>query len=374
MSGARLRVAVLGAGTVGREVVRALLERPDDLRPADGAALALTAVAVRDVGRAVTAGLPASLLSDAPAHLVADDEIDVIVELMGGDEPAHTLIAAALSMGKPVVTANKHVIAHHGPELEAIARRTGASLRFEAAVGGGIPVLGPLASDLAANRISRVRGIVNGTTNFILSAMTDEDGAARLRRGPGRGPAARLRGGRSGRRHRGPRRGQQAGHPGPPRVRPLARPGRDPDPPGRGRRPGRTRDHHGHPRRPGGRAPRRADHPAGRDGVGRRRRRRVAAAVLPTALPRDSALGRTAGVRNRIEIDATPVGRVGFDGPGAGGAATSSAVLGDLIAIARGRGLDLGAATAGDRPPRARARPPDPRLPRRRERRPVPDR
>ena len=72
---------------------------------------------------------------------------------MGGDEPAHTLIAAALSMGKHVVTANKHVIAHHGPELEAIARRTGAALRFEAAVGGGIPVLGPLASDLAANRV-----------------------------------------------------------------------------------------------------------------------------------------------------------------------------------------------------------------------------
>ena len=119
--------------------------------------------------------MPAELLSDAPAHLVADDEIDVIVELMGGDEPAHTLIAAALAMGKSVVTANKHVIAHHGPELETIARRTGASLRFEAAVGGGIPVLGPLATDLAANRVERVRGIVNGTTNFILSAMTDDD-------------------------------------------------------------------------------------------------------------------------------------------------------------------------------------------------------
>ena len=175
MSGARLRIGVLGAGTVGREVVRALLERPDDLQPSDGAALELTAVAVRDPGRATAAGVPAELLSDAPAHLVADDEIDVIVELMGGDEPAHTLIAAALAMGKSVVTANKHVIAHHGPELETIARRTGASLRFEAAVGGGIPVLGPLATDLAANRVERVRGIVNGTTNFILSAMTAVD-------------------------------------------------------------------------------------------------------------------------------------------------------------------------------------------------------
>ena len=174
MSGARLRVAVLGAGTVGREVVAALRDRSEELRPADGAALELVAVAVRDAGRALAAGVPAELLSDAPAHLVADERIDVIVELMGGDEPAHTLIAAALAMGKSVVTANKHVIAHHGPELEAIARRTGATLRFEAAVGGGIPILGPLATDLAGNRIERVRGIVNGTTNFILTAMTDE--------------------------------------------------------------------------------------------------------------------------------------------------------------------------------------------------------
>jgi len=112
MSGAPLRVAVLGAGTVGREVVCALLERTAELRPSDGVALVLTGVAVRDVARAVERGLPAELLTDAPAHLVAGDEADVIVELMGGDEPAHTLIAAALSMGKSVVTANKHVIAH----------------------------------------------------------------------------------------------------------------------------------------------------------------------------------------------------------------------------------------------------------------------
>src|SRR6187402_2624300 len=98
MSGARLRIGVLGAGTVGREVVRALLERPDDLQPSHGAALQLTAIAVRDPGRATAAGIPAELLSDAPAHLVADDEIDVIVEVLGGDEPAHTLIVAALAM------------------------------------------------------------------------------------------------------------------------------------------------------------------------------------------------------------------------------------------------------------------------------------
>jgi homoserine dehydrogenase len=345
MSRVALRVAVLGAGTVGREVVRALVERPDALRPSDGAMVALTAVAVRDVARAVRAGLPAALVSDAPAHLVADDEIDVIVELMGGDEPAHTLIAAALSMGKSVVTANKHVIAHHGPELEAIARRTGAALRFEAAVGGGIPVLGPLATDLAANRIGRVRGIVNGTTNFILSSMTDEtdplDYAAAL------AEAQRL--GYAEADPAGDVEGLDAAN----KLVILARLAFD-----------RWLDPAAIPTRPDG-----VDGPAGpgittvslADQEDARAAGRIirlvatasldeagtlSAAVLPTALPRDSALGRTAGVRNRIEIDATPVGRVGFDGPGAGGAATSSAVLGDLIAIAREAG-----STWGPRPP-----------------------
>jgi len=160
MSRAPLRVAVLGAGTVGREVIRALVERGPELTAADGAPLELAGIAVRDLGRARDAALPAGLLTDAPAHLVADPAIDVIVELMGGDEPAHTLIAAALAAGKAVVTANKHVVAHHGPELEAIARRSGGVLRFEAAVGGGIPILSPLASDLAANTVSRDPAIV----------------------------------------------------------------------------------------------------------------------------------------------------------------------------------------------------------------------
>ena len=338
MSGARLRVAVLGAGTVGREVVAALLDRPDELRPADGAALELVAVAVRDSGRAIAAGVPAELLSDAPAHLVADERIDVIVELMGGDEPAHTLIAAALSMGKSVVTANKHVIAHHGPELEAIARRTGATLRFEAAVGGGIPVLGPLAGDLAGNRIERVRGIVNGTTNFILTAMTDEDAPLDY-------DAALAEAQRLGYAEADPS-GDVEGHDAANKLVILARLAFD-----------RWLDPAAIATRPDG-----VDGPAGpgittvslADQADARRAGRiirllataatvdddgdVAATVLPTALRLDSPLGRTTGVRNRIEIDATPVGRVGFDGPGAGGAATSSAVLGDLVAVAREAG------------------------------------
>jgi homoserine dehydrogenase len=339
MTRAPLRVGVLGAGTVGRDVARALLDRPAEMSPPDGGVLELAAIAVRDVDRAARAGLPAALLSDAPAHLVADDEIDVIVELMGGDEPAHTLIAAALSMGKPVVTANKHVIAHHGPELEAIARRTGAALRFEAAVGGGIPILGPLAGDLAANDISRVRGIVNGTTNFILTAMTDE--AAPLDYAAALAEAQRL-----GYAEADPA-GDVEGFDAVNKLVILARLAFD-----------RWLDPATIPTRPDG-----IDGPAGPGitsvsladqtearAVGRIIRLvasvaldvdaegALAAAVLPTALPVSSALGATAGVRNRIEVDATPVGHLGFDGPGAGGPATSSAVLGDLIAIARGGG------------------------------------
>lgn len=356
MSGARLRIAVLGAGTVGREVVRALLERPGELRPSDGAAFELTAIAVRDVTRAVSGGLPAALVGDAPAHLVADDDVDVVVELMGGDEPAHTLIAAALSMGKSVVTANKHVIAHHGAELEAIARRTGATLRFEAAVGGGIPVLGPLVADLAANRISRVRGILNGTTNFILSSMTDEAGPLDY-------AAALAEAQRLGYAEADPA-GDIEGLDAANKLVILARLAFD-----------RWLDPGAIPTRPDG-----ADGPAGpgittvslADQEEARAAGRIirlvatasldpdgglVAAVLPTALSRDSALGRTTGVRNRIEIDATLVGRLGFDGPGAGGEATSSAVLGDLIAVARGAGSTWGPRPPASGPTRDVARP-----------------
>ncbi|HSL77427.1 MAG TPA: homoserine dehydrogenase, partial [Candidatus Limnocylindrales bacterium] len=174
MSRPPLRVAVLGAGTVGGAVLDGLLHHPDRLVTSDGSPVTVVAVAVRDVGKSRDDGLGPDLLTDAPAHVVADPDTDVIVELMGGIEPARTLIAAALGAGKAVVTANKSVIAHHGPELEAEARRTGAAFRFEAAVAGGIPILAPLAADLAGNDILRVRGIVNGTTNYILTAMAQD--------------------------------------------------------------------------------------------------------------------------------------------------------------------------------------------------------
>ncbi|MEI8333211.1 MAG: homoserine dehydrogenase, partial [Chloroflexota bacterium] len=169
-----LRVAILGAGTVGSAVVRGFLERGDRLAVAGGPRLELVAVATLDPDRARALGVPDDLLTDDAARLARSPDVDIVVELMGGIEPALTLVRAALEDGRPVVTANKALLAAHGPELEALARRTGTALRFEASVGGGIPVLGPLGGDLAANRVAEVRGIVNGTTNFILTAMAEE--------------------------------------------------------------------------------------------------------------------------------------------------------------------------------------------------------
>jgi homoserine dehydrogenase len=332
MSRAPLRVAVLGAGTVGREVVRGLLDHPERLRAVDGATLTLVGVATLDLTRARRDGIPSELLTDAPAHLVAAPDTDVIVELMGGDEPARTLIAAALAAGKPVVTANKHVIAHHGPGLEAIARRNEVALRFEAAVGGGIPLLGPLAADLAANEVSRVRGIVNGTTNYILSAMAGE----------GRSYAEVLADAQSRGYAEADPAGDVEGDDAVNKLVILARLafGRWLDPVAVGRRP---------PTALGTGAPgitgvtdRELAAAAGLGltlkllATARRSGDDILAGVLPTAVPGGGPFGMTGGVLNRIEIEAEPLGTVGLSGPGAGGPATSSAVLGDLVAIARG--------------------------------------
>ncbi|MGZ8437959.1 MAG: homoserine dehydrogenase [Candidatus Limnocylindrales bacterium] len=332
MSRAPLRVAVLGAGTVGRAVVRALLDHPERLCASDGAPLVLAGVACRNLERARRAGIPAELLTDAPAHLVADPETDVIVELMGGDEPARTLITAALAAGKPVVTANKHVIAHHGPGLEAVARRGDVALRFEAAVGGGIPVLGPLAADLAANEVGRVRGIVNGTTNYILSAMAAE----------GRGYADVLAEAQSRGYAEADPAGDVEGDDAVNKVVILARLafGSWIEPSSVGRRP---------PTVLGTGAPGitgvTQDELVGAAALGltikllataRRMSDGILAGVLPTAVPAGSPFGLTGGVLNRVEIDAEPLGSVSLSGPGAGGAATGSAVLGDLVAVARG--------------------------------------
>ena len=329
---APMRVAVLGAGSVGREVVRALLQRADELRAADGSPIVLAGVAVRDVARAAAAGIPEALLTDAPAHLLADPDTDVIIELMGGDEPARTFIAAALAAGKPVVTANKHVIAYHGAELEATARRIGTPLRFEAAVGGGIPVHGPIAADLAANRLDAVRGIVNGTTNFILTAMSRD----------ARPYADVLADAQVAGFAEADPTGDVEGHDAANKLVILARLafGQWLEPASIGLAPSAAGGLRGLPGITGVTL---SDIEAAADqglviklvATAVRAPGGVIAAVVPSAVDRESPLGRTDGVLNRIEVDGSPIGSVAFGGPGAGGAATSSAVLADLIAISR---------------------------------------
>jgi homoserine dehydrogenase len=170
-----VHIALLGLGTVGGGVVKILESRRAMLEERAGCGLVLGAVADTDLTRA-REGLDIHKLpmtADA-ARVLADPSIQIVVELIGGLEPARTFILKALQTGKHVVTANKALLAHHGAELYDEARRRGVTLAFEAAVAGGIPLIQALKEGLVANRIQRVFGIVNGTSNYILSKMTDE--------------------------------------------------------------------------------------------------------------------------------------------------------------------------------------------------------
>jgi len=165
----------LGCGNVGGALAQLLLTRQDDIAARTGIRLELVAIAVSDAKRTRPAGIPAELFGTDAAALVARDDVDVVVELIGGLHPAQELIEAALRAGKPVVTANKAVLAVSGAELAELADARGVDLLYEAAVAGAIPIVRTLRESLAGEQIVRVMGIVNGTTNFILTRM-EEDG------------------------------------------------------------------------------------------------------------------------------------------------------------------------------------------------------
>jgi homoserine dehydrogenase len=345
-----LRVAILGVGTVGAEVARGFLRNPDRrIGPAGGRMLELVAIADMNVEGAVDRGLPREIIVPDATAVVRRDDVDVIVELLGGDEPARSLIAEALNAGKPVVTANKHVLVHHGVELEKIARANGTALRYEASVCGGTPVLDPIARDLAANRIRRVRGIVNGSTNFILTEMMQAKrsyeevlAAAQAQGYVERDPSADVEGHDAANKLAVLTRLCFGAWPRiesivacPPSVRGDGKPGIT----------GVS-----------------ANDIAGAVALGLAIRLvatastpgtaepgfGLAGSVMTSAMPIAAPLGRTDGVMNRLEVDADPVGRVSFEGPGAGGPATSSAVLADLLELAR-----TGLSTWADLPPAA---------------------
>jgi homoserine dehydrogenase len=169
-----LRIGVLGCGTVGAAVVRLLEEHRGDISRRAGCRLEIARVAVRDPGKARDVPLdPARFVAD-PMEVVDDPEVDIVCELIGGLEPAGRLVLAAFDRDKPVVTANKELLATRGRELFDASDAKGLDLYFEAAVGGGIPLIRPLKESLTGDRLRRVIGIVNGTTNFILTKMSEE--------------------------------------------------------------------------------------------------------------------------------------------------------------------------------------------------------
>ncbi len=163
-----LRIALLGAGSVGAQVARLLTENKAELAARVGAELELIGIAVRDTS-VERPGVPAHLLTTDAESLILG--ADIVIEVMGGIEPARTYVLQALTSGADVITANKALLATHGPEIFDLAEQVGAQLYFEASVGGAIPIIRPLRESLAGDKVNRIMGIVNGTTNYILDRM-----------------------------------------------------------------------------------------------------------------------------------------------------------------------------------------------------------
>lgn len=170
----KIKIALLGLGTVGGGVYKLVHRRADVMVHTIGTELEIAKILVRNLSK-VRAGVDASLLTDNWQEILEDEEIRIVVEVMGGIEPARTMILDALRAGKHVVSANKDLIAVHGKELLDAAEESGSDFLFEAAVAGGIPIIRPLKQCLAGNDISEVMGIMNGTTNYILTKMFEEN-------------------------------------------------------------------------------------------------------------------------------------------------------------------------------------------------------
>ena len=317
-----LRVALLGCGVVGTQVARLLRDQADDLTVRTGARLELAGIAVRRLSHP-RPGIDPSLLTTDAMELATRPDVDIVVEVIGGIEPARSLLHGAMKAGKSVVTANKALLAEHGEEIHAVSRAFGADLYYEASVAGAIPLLRPLRESLAGDTVHRVLGIVNGTTNFILDRM-DTSGAdfgESLEEAQALGYA-------------------------------------EPDP---------TADVEGfdaaakaailaglafHTRitaadvhREGITEVTAADIASARV-LGRivkllaiceRSGDGVAVRVHPAMIPRSHPLAAVGGAYNAVFVEAQSAGQLMFYGAGAGGTPTASAVLGDIVAVARNR-------------------------------------
>ena len=332
----RIGIGLLGLGTVGAGVA-SILSSPEGRHPLI-ADLQIAKVAVRDLNRPRPIELDPSLLTTDPQAVVDDPNVQVVVEVMGGIEPARTLIMRAIAAGKSVVTANKAVIARHGEEIAAAAAAAGVYVLIEAAVGGGIPIIEPLKQSLGGNRIQRVTGIINGTTNYILTRMAQEgaDYNAVLKDAQDLGyaeadPAADVDGLDaadkiailSGLAFGGP-----IDRSAIPTAGISALQSRDVD--------YATQLDYGVKLLA---VAERVDSPD-TSTADSSTSLPLAVSVQPTLVPTDHPLAGVNGVNNAILVEGDPIGRVMFYGPGAGAGPTASAVVADILNIAGIRQLN----------------------------------
>jgi homoserine dehydrogenase len=318
-----VRLALLGCGTVGSQVVRLLAEHEHDLTARVGRPLELVGVAVRDVSRP-RHGVPDHLLTDDADTLVRRGDIDVVVELVGGIEPARSLVLAAMDAGASVVTANKALMAADGATLHRAADAAGVDLYFEAAVAGAIPLLRPLRESLVGDRVQRVMGIVNGTTNYVLDRMDTEGQALK----EVLAEAQRL-----GYAEADPS-ADVDGHDAAAKAAILASLAFH------------TRVSADQVEVTGIREVTLGDIAGAQAMRGvvkllavaeRLDARRIGVWVAPTIIPRAHPLGSVHGAFNAVVVEAEAAGQLMFYGQGAGGTPTASAVLGDVVTTARNR-------------------------------------
>jgi len=316
-----LRVALLGCGTVGAEVVRLVVGSADDLAARIGAPLEIAGIAVRRAGRVRDLPVDDALFTTDAAGLVARDDVDLVVEVIGGIEPARTLLLSALRAGKGVVTANKALLAEDGATLHDAAAEGGADLYYEASVAGAIPLLRPLRESLAGDDVRRVMGIVNGTTNFVLTRM-DETGAGF---GEALDEATAL-----GYAEADPT-ADVEGFDAAAKAAILASLAFH------------TRVTAADVHREGITDVTAADVASARAmgcvvkllAIAERDGDAVGVRVHPAMIPRSHPLGGVREAYNAVFVEAVSAGQLMFYGQGAGGAPTASAVLGDLVAVAR---------------------------------------
>ncbi|MQY77326.1 MAG: homoserine dehydrogenase, partial [Spirochaeta sp.] len=170
----RIRIGLIGYGTVGSSLYQLIAKNGDSFKRRLGVDVRVARIGVKDMSKKREYA-PGNIFSQGFNDIIEDPEISIIIELIGGVEIPYKLIRQALSKGKQVITANKALLAEHGEELFKLARENGARLKFEAAVGGGIPIIKVIRESLIGNRITRISGIVNGTTNYILTRMTERE-------------------------------------------------------------------------------------------------------------------------------------------------------------------------------------------------------